>query len=79
MILKATQQDSDANNANDYFDAMRQKNYEASFDSVKNFIAANKSKLRHSRQKKPLRKWQWVLAVLFPLLVGIGLYQNRAQ
>jgi hypothetical protein len=72
MISKATQQGSDANNANDYFDAMRQKSYGASFDGVKNFIAENKDKLRHPRQKKPLRKWQWVLAVLFPVLIVLA-------
>ena len=70
MILKATQLGSDANNANDYFDALRQKSYEASFDGVKEFIVENKDKLRHRRHKKPLRKWQWMLAVLLPVLVG---------
>lgn len=72
MILKATQQDSDANNANDYFDAVRQKNYEASFDGVKDFITEHKDKLHHRRHKKPVRKWQWVLAVLFPVLVVLA-------
>ncbi len=72
MILKATQQDSDANNPSDYFDAMRQKSYDASFDGVKNFIAENKGKLHRRRQRKPLSKWQWVLAVLFPLLVVLA-------
>ena len=72
MILKATQQDSDANNTNDYFDALRQKNYQASFDEVKNFIAENKDKLRHPRHKKPVRNWQWVLAVLLPVLVVLA-------
>ncbi len=72
MILKATQQDSDANNANDYFDALRQKNYQASFDGVKNFIAENRNKLRHPRQKKPSHNWQWVLVVLFPVLVVLA-------
>jgi hypothetical protein len=72
MILKVTQQDSDASNTNDYFDAVRQKNYEASFDGVKTFIAENKDKLPHRRPRKPLRKWQWVLAVLFPVLVVLA-------
>jgi hypothetical protein len=72
MILKATQQDSDAGNTNDYFDTLRQKNYEASFDGVKNFIVENKNKLCHRRQRKPLRKWQWVVAVLFPVLVVLA-------
>jgi hypothetical protein len=72
MILKITQQNSDANNTNDYFDAVRQRNYEASFDDVKNFIAENKNKFRPSSRKRPLRKWQWVLAVLFPVLVVLA-------
>jgi hypothetical protein len=72
MILKSTQQDSDAGNANEYFDALRQKNYQASFNGVKNFILENKEKFKHRRIKKPLRKWQWVLAVLFPVLVVLA-------
>jgi hypothetical protein len=68
MILNVTPQDSDANNTSGYFDTLRQKNYEASFDGVKNFITENKDRLRQSRRKKPLRKWQWALAVLFPVL-----------
>ena len=72
MIMKTAHQDSDANNANDYFDTMRQKNYEASFDGVKNFITENKDKVHYRRQKKPLRKWQWVLAVLLPVLVVLA-------
>lgn len=71
MILRITQQDSDAN-SNDYFDAARQKNYEASFDGVKNFILENKDKIRRRREKKPVCKWQWVLAVLFPVLVVLA-------
>lgn len=72
MILKITQQNADADNTNDYFDAMRQKNYEASFDGVKNFITENKDKLSHRRQRKPVRTWQWVLAVLLPVLVVLA-------
>ena len=72
MILKITQQGSDANNTNDYFDAMRQKNYDPSFDGVKNFIAENSEKLRHRRGRKPIRKWQWILAVLFPVLIVLA-------
>src|SRR5687768_10961535 len=71
MIIKITQQDSNAH-TNDYFDALRQKNYEASFDGVKNFIEENKDKLRHRRQRKPLRKWQWLIAVLCPVLVVLA-------
>jgi hypothetical protein len=71
MIIKITQQDSDAN-TNDYFDALRQKNYEASFDGVKSFISENKDKLRHSRQRKPMRKWQWMFAILLPLVVVLA-------
>jgi hypothetical protein len=69
MILKGTQQDADANNLSEYFDAVRQKNYEASFGSVQDFIAVNQNKFRHPRRKKPVRKWNWVLAVLFPVLI----------
>lgn len=72
MILKVTQQNADPNDTNDYFDALRQKNYEASFDGVKNFIEENENKFRPSRRKRPLRKWQWVLAVLFPVLVVLA-------
>lgn len=72
MILKIAQQDSDANRESEYFNAMRQKNYESSFDGVKNFITENKDKLRPRRQRRPLRKWQWVLAVLFPVLVVLA-------
>lgn len=71
MIVKIKQQDSDAP-TNDYFDAMRQKNYEASFEGVKNFIQANKAKQRQRRSRKPLPKWQWVLAVLFPVLIVLA-------
>jgi hypothetical protein len=72
MDLKVPQQDSDANNVNDYFDAIRQKNYEASFEDVKNFIDQNKDRLYHRRHKKPLRKWKWLLAVLFPVMVVLA-------
>ena len=72
MILKATQQDSDANNANDYFNSMRKKNYEASFGGVEDFIRETRDKLRHPRQKKRVRSWQLALAVLFPLLVVLA-------
>ena len=61
-------QDPDAN-PNDYFDALRQKNYEGSFEGVKSFIGENKHKLRHRRHKKPWRKWHWVIAVFCPVLV----------
>ena len=71
MIIRITQQDSDAN-TNDYFDALRQKSYEASFDGVKNFIVENKDKLRSRRQRTPLRKWQWVMAVLLPVLIVLA-------
>lgn len=71
MILKITQPDSDAN-TNDYFDALRQKNYEASFDGVKNFVLENKYISRHHRGRKPIRKWQWAIAVLLPLLVVLA-------
>jgi hypothetical protein len=50
MIWKITQPNWDANNANDYFDAVRQKNYEASFEGVKDFIVEKEDKLRHRRQ-----------------------------
>ncbi|CAA9536585.1 MAG: hypothetical protein AVDCRST_MAG96-3955 [uncultured Segetibacter sp.] len=72
MISKVAQQDSDANNANDYFNAMRQKNYEASFEGVKNFMQKNEHKLLHCRPKQPLRNWQLILAVLFPVLVVLA-------
>lgn len=72
MTLKITQQNADADNTNDYFDALRQKNYEASFDGVKDFITEHKDKLRPSRRRKPLRQWQWVLAVLLPVLVVLA-------
>lgn len=72
MILKITQPDSDASNTNDYFDALRQRSYEASFDGVKGFIIANKDRLPHRRHKKPLRKWQWVLAILLPVVVVLA-------
>ena len=60
MIIKITQQDSDANNINDYFDALRQKNYEASFDEVKNFIQENKPGIRQRRyhQRRWLHRYQ---------------------
>jgi hypothetical protein len=51
---------------------VRQKNYEASFAGVKKFILENKDKLHHRRQRKPVRKWQWVLAVLFPMLLVLA-------
>lgn len=70
MILRITQQDSDA--TNEYFNALRHKNYESSFDGVKNFIQENKDKLRHRRGRKPLRKWQWVLTVLLPVLIVLA-------
>ncbi|HEY1021051.1 MAG TPA: hypothetical protein VGE06_02005, partial [Flavisolibacter sp.] len=72
MILKITQPDSDAGNTNDYFDALRQKSYEASYPGVKNFITANRDRLNNRRPKKPLRHWQWVLAVLLPALVVLA-------
>jgi len=72
MILKITQQGSDANNTNDYFDALRQKNYDPSFDGVKNFIAENSEKLHQRRGRKPIRKWHWILAVLFPVLIVLA-------
>jgi hypothetical protein len=72
MTLKVTPQNADEHNTNNYFDAWRQKNYEASFDDVKNFIAENEDKFRHARRRKPVRHWQWVLAVLFPVLVVLA-------
>jgi hypothetical protein len=72
MILKITPQGSDANNPNDYFDALRQKSYETSFDGVKNFIVANEYKLRQRTHRKPVRKWQWAIASLLPVLVVLA-------
>jgi hypothetical protein len=72
MMLNATQQDSDANNANDYFDALRQKNYEASFDGVENFVLKNKDKFHDRRRRRPVRNWQWAVAVLFPLMLVLA-------
>ena len=39
MILKIMQHDSDAG-TNDYFNSLRQKDYQSSFEGVKNFILA---------------------------------------
>ena len=71
MILNLTQQDSDAS-SNEYFDALRQKNYDASFEGMKSFIEENNHKLRNRRQRKPIRKWKWVLAALVPLFVVLA-------
>ncbi len=69
MILQIMQRDSESHKTNEYFDALRQRNYEASFDGVKGFIQDNQVKLRPRRNKKLLRKWQWVMALLFPVLL----------
>jgi hypothetical protein len=72
MNMKATHRDSDTNNEYGYFDAMRQKNYEASFDGIEQFVEENKARLSHTRHRKSLRKWQWVLAVMLPVVVVLA-------
>jgi hypothetical protein len=72
MILKVTQQDSDANNTNDYFDAMRQKNYEASFDGVKNFIEKTRTSFITAGIKSRCANGNGCLLFYFPVLVVLA-------
>ena len=65
------QQHSDGN-SKEYFDTLRQKNYNTSFDGVRNFIKENDDKLHGRRRRKKISKWQWVLAVLLPVLIVLA-------
>jgi hypothetical protein len=70
MILKIAYQDTNGNDMDPYWDALRGKNYEASFKGVKSFIKKKESMMGRRRKRVPA--WRWMLAALIPVLIVVA-------
>lgn len=70
MILKIAYQDTNGSDMDPYWNALRGKNYDASFNDVKSFIKKKEDII--GRRKKPARNRKWMLAILIPVLVVVA-------